>query len=161
MTLQDIEQLLTARRLEIYKEALEEAGSKAATDKEKFDTFLILYDDYKRRADKCLKVLTENNFSELDDFAAKRIIDAFAFASTLHLEADILLLKEARKFAYTEKLSKAVEVEIEKEQKRLDGLRATFNEALQGFREDYTALLGNEQVILDATLRSELGEYMQ
>ena len=160
MTLQDIERLLTERRLEIYEKALEEAESKDITDMEKFDTFLILYDDYKRRADKCLKVLTENNFSDLDDFAAKRIIESFAFASTLHMEADVLLLKKARKYAYTESLAKAVEDEIEREQKRLDGIRATFNEALQDFREQYTGLLGNEQVILDATIKSELGEFL-
>lgn len=160
MTLQDIERLLTERRLEIYAKALEEAGSKDVPEKEKFDSFLILYNDYKRRADKCLKVLTENDFSDLDDFAAKRIIDSFAFASTLHLEADILLLKEARKYAYNEKLAKAVDDEIEREKKRLDGIRATFNEALQGFREQYTELLGNEQVILDSTLRNELGEFL-
>jgi len=160
MTLQDIERLLTERRLEIYAKALEEAGSKDVPENEKFDSFLILYDDYKRRADKCLMVLTENDFSDLDDFAAKRIIDSFAFASTLHLEADILLLKEARKYAYNEKLAKAVDDEIEREKKRLDGIRATFNEALQGFREQYTELLGNEQVILDSTLRNELGEYL-
>ena len=139
---------------------MEEAESKDITDMEKFDTFLILYDDYKRRADKCLKVLTENNFSDLDDFAAKRIIESFAFASTLHMEADVLLLKKARKYAYTESLAKAVEDEIEREQKRLDGIRATFNEALQDFREQYTGLLGNEQVILDATIKSELGEFL-
>ena len=160
MTLQDIERLLTERRLEIYEKALVEAEGKDVPEKEKFDSFLILYDEYKRRADKCLKVLTENDFSDLDDFAAKRIIDSFAFATTLHLEADVILLKKARKYAYTETLAKAVDDEIEKEQKRLDGIRETFNEALQDFREQYTELLGNEQVILDSTLRNELGEFL-
>ena len=160
MTLQDIERLLTERRLEIYEKALVEAEGKDVPEKEKFDSFLILYDEYKRRADKCLKVLTENDFSDLDDFAAKRIIDSFAFATTLHLEADVILLKKARKYAYTETLAKAVDDEIEKEQKRLDGIRETFNEALQDFREQYTELLGNEQVILDSTLRSEFGEFL-
>ena len=161
MTLQDIERLLTVRRLEIYGKALEEAESKAVTDREKFDYFLIIYDEYKRRADKCLMVLTENDFSDLDDFAAKRIIDSFAFATTLHIEADILLLKKARKYAYKEDLAKAVDDEIVREQKRLDGIRETFNEALQDFREQYTELLGNEQVILDSTLRSEFKEFLQ
>lgn len=160
MTLQDIERLLTERRLEIYEKALEEAEAKDVPEKEKFDSFLILYDNYKQRADKCLKVLTENDFSDLDDFACKRIIDSFAFASTLHLEADVILLKKARKYAYTEALAKAVDDEIEREQKRLDGIRETFNEALQDFREQYTELLGNEQVILDSTLRNELGEFL-
>lgn len=160
MTLQDIERLLTERRLQIYEKALEEAEIKDVPKKEKFDSFLILYDDYKRCADKCLKVLTENDFSDLDDFAAKRIIDSFAFATTLHLGADVILLKKARKYAYTEILAKAVDDEIEREQKRLEGVRETFNEALQDFREQYTELLGNEQVILDSTLRSELGEFL-
>ena len=139
---------------------MEEAEGKDVPDREKFDSFLILYDEYKRRADKCLKVLTENDFSDLDDFAAKRIIDSFAYASTLHMEADILLLKKARKYAYTEILVKAVEEKTENEQKRLESIRATFDEALQDFREQYTALLGNEQVILDSTLRSELGDFL-
>lgn len=160
MTLQDIERLLTERRLEIYEKALEEAESKDIPEKEKFDSFLILYDEYKRRADKCLKVLTENDFSDLDDFAAKRIIDSFAFATTLHLEADVILLKKARKYVYTKILAKAVDDEIDREKKRLDGIRETFNEALQDFREQYTELLGNEQVILDSTLRNELGDFL-
>lgn len=42
MTLQDIERLLTERRLEIYEKALEEAESKDVPEKEKFDSFLIL-----------------------------------------------------------------------------------------------------------------------
>ena len=160
MTLQDIERILTERRLEVYRILLNEVEKKGVQDKEKFDSFLILYDDYKRRADKCLKVLTENDFSDLDDFAAKRIIDSFAFASTLHLEVGILLLKEARKYAYIENMAKVVDDAITREQHRLDSIRATFNEALQDFREKYTELLGNEQVILDSTLRSELGEFL-
>lgn len=133
---------------------------KDARKKEIFSSLLFLYGDYKRRADKCLKILSENDLSDLDDFAAKRIIDAFAFASTLHLEIDLFILKKARKYAYTEDLAKAVEEETEKEQKRLEGIRATFDEALQDFREQYTDLLGNEQFILDSTLRSELGEFL-
>lgn len=161
MTLQDIEQLLTERRLDIYEKALDEIEGKEASEKEKFDSFILMYDEYKRRADKCLNVLTENDFSDLDDCAAKRIIDSFAFAITLHLEAEILLLKKARKYAYTEILGKAVDYEVEREQKRLESIRATFNEALEDFRVQYTELLGNEQVILDSTLRNELGDFLK
>lgn len=159
MTLQDIERLLTERRLEVYEKALSEVESKELPDKDKFDSLLLMYDEYKRRADNCLMVLSENDFSDLDDFAAKRIIDSFAYATTLHMEADILILKRARKYAYTEKLAKALDDEVCREQERLNSIRATFNEALQDFREQYTELLGNEQVILEATLRSELSKF--
>ena len=160
MILQDIEQLLTARRLEIYKKDLSDVLQKPFTDKEKFDSLLLEYDKYKANADRCLKILSENDLSGLDDFATKRIIDAFSFATTLHLEADILLLREALKYAYTEDLSNAVAYEIAMEEKRLESLRETFNEALQDFRQQYTELLGNEQVILDSTLKSEFREFL-
>lgn len=161
MTIQDIEWLLTERRLEVYSNLLDEVEKKDVPDKDKFDSFLLLHDEYKRRADKCLMVLTENDFSDLDDFAAKRIIDSFAYATTLHLEADILLLKKARKYSYlVANMTKAVDDAIDREQKRLDSIRATFNEALQDFREQYTELLGNEQLILDSTLRKEFEGFL-
>lgn len=160
MTLQDIELLLTERRLEIFGKVLEEVEKKDATDKDKFDYFLLLSNDYKQRANKCLSILMESDLSNLDDFATKRIIDSFAYAITLHLKACILLLKKASKYAYKKSLAKAVYDDIVREQKRLDSISATFNEALQDFRNQYTELLGNEQIILDTTLRNELGEFL-
>lgn len=159
MTLQDIEQLLTTRRLEIYEKRIAEAGASPLDNEQKFAVLMVECDRHYNNATRCLRVLAGNDLSGLDEFGMKRIIEAFAFTVDIHLNTALILLREALKFAPTDKDRDAVGKMIEQCQKKQQGMRGTFDEALQGFREDYTALLGNEQVYLDAAIKFELGDY--
>lgn len=161
MTIQDIEQLLTARRLEIYQNTLENIGKGNTTDKDKLDAFLLAWADNMKQAERCMRFLADTNLTGLDSFAGKRIIEAFAFGTNIHLEVAAMLLRQARKYATDKNMYHAVCQQLQKTEKKQHTMKATFDEALKGFRTEYTGLLGNEQVIMDATLKSELGEYLK
>ena len=159
MTLHEIEQLLITRRLEFIEKRISEAGSMPLDDELKFTALLVECSKHNDNANKCLRVLAENDLSMLDEFGVKRIIEAFAFSVDIHLSTSGILLREALKFAQTEEKREMVSKMIEQCRQKQQSMKATFDEALQDYRHEYTDMLGNEQMLLDASIKLELREY--